>query len=219
MKIIVEANIGAGKTTFLENLKAQNLTKTNIIYEPVDEWINTKGNDGVNILDRFYQDQSRWSFTFQMNSFISRIKTIEDNIRENSINFIERSVTTDKNCFAQNCLESNLISDLEWNIYVKWHKWLVDKFNVYPDMIIYLQTTPETCYKRIKKRKREEESEIPIEYLTNLHNKHENWLINNNNIPTLVINVNKDFDYNVEIANIISQINDFTMKNFNVEIY
>lgn len=41
--------------------------------------------------------------------------------------------------------------------------------------VIYLRCTPEKCFERTKKRQREEESEIPLEYLTMIHNKHEEW--------------------------------------------
>ena len=49
----------------------KNLEKFNVIQEPVDEWINTQDSDGTNILDKFYSDQNRWSFTFQMNSLLA----------------------------------------------------------------------------------------------------------------------------------------------------
>jgi len=38
--------------------------------------------------------------------------------------------------------------------------------------IIYLKCTPEKCYERIMSRKREEENEIPVEYLQMIHHKH-----------------------------------------------
>lgn len=208
MKVCVEANIGAGKSTFLKAIEEQKLDKFNIIQEPVDEWINTKDSDGTNILDKFYQDQDRWSFTFQMNSFISRVYKIEEMAEPNKINIIERSIFTDKNCFAKNCLESGKMSEIEWNIYKRWFDWLNSKFSVKPDFYIYLQTTPEVCLERIKKRSRSEESGIPIEYLKMLHNKHEEWLLNES-IPVLIINVNSDFDYKDKIGEILDKINNF----------
>jgi deoxyadenosine/deoxycytidine kinase len=209
MKICVEANIGAGKSTFLNAINEYDSDKFNIIQEPVDEWIDTKDSDGSNILDRFYQDQNRWSFTFQMNSFISRVNKVEENLKNDCMNIIERSIYTDKNCFAMNCLESGKMTQLEWNVYEKWHNWLSQKFNVKPDMYIYLQTTPKVCEKRINKRNRSEESNIPIQYLEMLHQKHEEWLLNETT-PTLIINVDEDFDYKDRINEIISKILSFT---------
>ena len=38
--------------------------------------------------------------------------------------------------------------------------------------VIYLRCDPQTCYDRIAQRKRPEESEITLEYLQMLHNRH-----------------------------------------------
>lgn len=42
---------------------------------------------------------------------------------------------------------------------------------------MYLRTTPEVVYERMKARARSEEKCIPFEYLKQLHELHENWLI------------------------------------------
>ena len=69
-------------------------------------------------------------FGFQMNSFISRIKKIEDCKAKNSIAFIERSVYTDRYCFAKNCFESGKMNKIEYDIYCRWHDWLCKSFDV-----------------------------------------------------------------------------------------
>ena len=128
--IFVEGNIGTGKTTFVQFLELNlNPEKYNIIYEPVDEWQKLKDSQGKNILEHFYEDQEKWAFAFQMNSFISRVKHIQDALKANpdKINIIERSVFTDKYCFAKNCYESGKISDIQYQIYNNWHKWLTWK--------------------------------------------------------------------------------------------
>ena len=43
---------------------------------------------------------------------------------------------------------------------------------------MYLRTTPEVSNERIKKRSRDGESGIPLEYLRALHSRHETWLLN-----------------------------------------
>ena len=54
------------------------------------------------------------------------------------------------------------------------------KFSEFSDKIlfpVYLRTNPEVVYERMKKRNRSEESHVPLEYLQQLHNLHESWLI------------------------------------------
>lgn len=197
MIIYIEGNIGAGKTTFLTLLNEYLSTiktvlnkKSTLVYEPVDEWLNTKDSDGTNILQKFYSDQNKWSFCFQMNSFISRIEAIIKKVEDNDIVFVERSIFTDKYCFAESCYESNKMTQLEYDVYCKWNTWLADKFDVYPDAYIYLKVNPNVCSERIIKRSRNEETNIPLEYLEKLDNKHEKWLNNEkekNNIPVFTI--------------------------------
>lgn len=42
---------------------------------------------------------------------------------------------------------------------------------------VYLRTTPETVYERMKVRGRSEETSVSLDYLKQLHNLHEDWLI------------------------------------------
>ena len=197
MNIYIEGNIGTGKTTFLAFLENNYIDiPLNIIYEPVDQWQAIKDKDGKNLLEHFYGDQDKWSFAFQMNSFISRVKKVEDVSREHPdrINIIERSVFTDRNCFAKNCYETGKLNEIEYLIYCRWHDWLCGEFNVKPMAFIYLKTEPEVSHQRIAKRERSGEASIPIDYLKLLHNLHEDWLADEaNNVPVLTIDITENF--------------------------
>ena len=59
--VIVEGNIGAGKTTFLQPFKKhENIVQ--VVTEPVDKWRNLQGH---NLLQKMYDDPKRWSFELQ----------------------------------------------------------------------------------------------------------------------------------------------------------
>lgn len=45
-----------------------------------------------------------------------------------------------------------------------------------PDGFIYLRATPDICMGRMKRRSRQEEVGVQMEYLQGLHQKHEDWL-------------------------------------------
>ena len=47
---------------------------------------------------------------------------------------------------------------------------------VVPDGFVYLHASPETCARRMASRGRLEEGGVSLEYLANLHGKHEEWL-------------------------------------------
>ncbi len=97
---------------------------------------------------------------------------------------------------------------MEWEIYTDWFNWLSNEFDVKPDGYIYLKVQPNICLERINKRNRQEESGIPIEYLENIHIKHDNWLLNDKKIPVLVLDWNCSFDNNIkdEIESFIKKL-------------
>ena len=45
-----------------------------------------------------------------------------------------------------------------------------------PDGFIYLRAQPDTCMNRMMKRSRNEETGVGIDYLQDLHQRHEDWL-------------------------------------------
>ena len=53
--------------------------------------------------------------------------------------------------------------------------------------IVYLRATPETCLERIQARHRTEEESIDIGYLRTLHERHEEWLMQRNSSPPVII--------------------------------
>lgn len=207
--VSIEGNIGTGKSTLL-NLLQDKFKNIVFVKEPVDEWIKLKNDNNENILELFYRDKKRWSLTFQMNAFISRIKLLENIIKNNpnKLIFTERTIHTDRNCFASELNDQNNIDVLEWKIYDEYYKWLIDKIDINPCAIIYLQVDPIISYERIKKRLRTEESSIELEYLKKIHDKHENW-INTTIIPTLILDYSENIDNPIFLDNIILKINNF----------
>ncbi len=213
---ILEGNIGAGKSTLLRLLE-QNLG-VDIINEPLNKW-QTMG-DQENLLDLFYRDTKRWSYTFQSYAFISRIQAILNQLDKSdrpSTKILERSVYSDRFCFAKNCFEAGLMSSLEWQIYQDWFEWLVGSYMPQPSGFIYLRTSPQISHERLTKRNRSEENNVTIEYLESLHHKHENWLIHQKDTPTyvqkipvLTLECDNEFETNVHLQRKhLQSINDF----------
>lgn len=198
MSISIEGNIGAGKSTFL-SIIGQNLG-VQVIYEPHTKWQEIGGD---NLLEKFYSDTTRWAYTFQTFAFVSRVvqqETISQK-SDHMIHILERSVFSDRYCFAKNCFEMGTMTALEWKLYQEWFSWLVGMYTKPLHGFIYLKTDPEVCYKRLQKRNRYEEAGVSLDYLTMIHEKHEDWLIRRANIddtmkkvPVLVLECNNEFE-------------------------
>lgn len=212
---IVEGNIGAGKSTFLRLIEDR--LPAQIVYEPVDQWQHAAA--GENLLDHFYKDTKRWAYTFQSYAFITRVMRQCTKAMQSatSAQILERSVYSDRYCFAKNCFEMGTMSPLEWSLYQDWFDWLVENYAPKPTGFIYLRTSPEMCYSRLKKRARTEESAVSLSYLESLHEKHEDWLIGKKNIaaslknvPVLILEKDTEFESNsAQMDEYVSQIADF----------
>ncbi|XP_067857346.1 deoxycytidine kinase 2-like isoform X2 [Heptranchias perlo] len=219
-RISVEGNIG--KSTFAQMLEQMASNQWEIIQEPVAKWCNipdsscneelssTQKSFG-NLLQMMYQDPHRWSYTFQSYSCMSRIKAHLAPVSarllkaQQPVQIFERSVYSDRYIFASNLYELGCLNESEWAIYQDWHTYLINQFGsrITLEGIIYLQASPEKCLARLQQRGRDEEKEIQLDYLEQLHSRHENWLVKNSTelhfehlktIPVLVLDVNEDFE-------------------------
>ena len=165
------------------------------------KWQKIVGTE--NLLENFYRDTPRWAYTFQSYAFITRIMEQEVHAQQyqEPIQILERSVFSDRHCFAKNCYETGFMTELEWQLYRDLFTWLVDNYVIRPHGFIYLRADPTICHQRLTKRNRHEESGVSLEYLERLHQKHEDWLINKmdvapyvKDIPVLTLDCNQDFE-------------------------
>jgi deoxyadenosine/deoxycytidine kinase len=176
----VEGNIGAGKTTFLERL-GQVWPEATIVFEPVGTWMTIKEKDGTSLLDHFYADKKRWSYTFQTAAFLTRIldteRVLETKAASESgprIVITERSVLTDRHVFAEMLHRNGDMTDMEHDLYLRWYDRYASKMPIRG--ILYLTTTPAVSLERIETRGREAEAGIPRAYLDDLDSQHRLWL-------------------------------------------
>jgi deoxyadenosine/deoxycytidine kinase len=179
LKIIsIEGNIGSGKTTLLSKLKEKYANNKNIVFlkEPVDDWATITDIDGVTMLEKFYGNQKEYAFPFQMMAYISRLALFKNTIKENpgAIIITERSLNTDREVFAKMLYDTGFIELVNYKIYLKWFDTFARDCPI--SKVIYVNTDPQICFDRIKKRSRTGESTIPLDYLENCHKYHNDML-------------------------------------------
>ena len=196
--VSIEGNIGSGKSTLLANLKKYFDKNTFVVFlkEPVDEWSKIKDENGTTIIEKFYADQDKYSFPFQMMAYISRLKLLKDTINQikssqnisvkerchqdnyfklpKYIIITERSLFTDKMVFAKMLYDTGKIEDVNYQIYLNWFNTFADEFPIHK--IIYVKTDPKICHQRIVARNRDGEEHIPIDYLKSCGDYHDNML-------------------------------------------
>lgn len=178
----VEGNIGSGKSTLIKKLKSEMkyicnsdaCEIVNYLPEPVNIWESIKDKDGKNIIEKFYADQGKYAFSFQMMAYISRLHQLKEKINQgSSIIITERSIYTDRNVFAKMLYDNDLIEDVNYDIYLRWFDEFVKDIPMCK--FIYVKTAPEKCDERVHKRNRKGET-IPLDYLKRCDEYHNNWL-------------------------------------------
>ena len=190
--VTIEGNIGGGKSTMINHIR-ELYPEYKIIDEPVDQWTSMKDESGRSLLQLFYEDQTRWSYTFQNCAFITRylsaFEAMSQPITQDTVYISERGILTDRFVFATMLRDSGLLNKIEWELYTKWF----DHFKnlVKANGIIYITTDPNVCKERIHRRGRVGEDGIPQKYLDDLTRYHEKWL-ENSDVPVLRISSEKE---------------------------
>lgn len=229
MIIYIEGNIGSGKSTFINILKEyikQNRIDADVLLEPVEEWENTKDSQGKNILQHYYENQVKYGFAFQINALISRIKKIDDFVKQSKKknHFIERSIFTDKNVFLESNFKNGNITEIEYVIYNQWFDFMLNKFDMRPNGFIMLNTSAKLCSDRIKIRNRTGEEGIPLSYLEIIETFHMQWLEHEEKYcgnRVLYIDSSKNFftdkiSLNTELNKVFSFVQDIEKEMINI---
>ena len=189
--VSVEGNIGSGKSTFVKSMEEafskQGIANMKMVFvqEPVNQWTQIKDENGTDMLTKFYGNQEKYAFAFQMMAYISRLSLLKRAYEEhpkNTIIVTERSLYTDRYVFAKMLYDSKKIEEVEYQIYLKWFDEFVAELPIFA--MVYLHTSPEVSYSRMLKRARTGET-IPIDYLKECYRYHEDWLQKERSVLTI----------------------------------
>lgn len=195
--ITIEGDIGAGKSTLIDKLRTAH-PDWHFIDEPVGTWLGLQTEGGENLLELFYKDKTRYSYTFQNCALLSRAlnikKTIDDWQRRCRLNpeeelcnvFItERCIETDFHVFAKMLHDDGHMNLMEWDLYKMWYAFVKEQSHMLSG-IVHVNTPPEICHARIRIRGRKGEDSIPLEYLQNLEKYQNEWLYGEDNLTRIM---------------------------------
>lgn len=167
--IVVEGNIGSGKSTFLKYLSG--VPDVAVYFEPVDKWRNL---NGINLLQLFYEDPGRHSLTFQSYAQLTMAE-VHAARTDKPIKIMERSIWSSRHVFAELMLASGSLAASEFEVLNAWFEFLRRSpyldFGV--DLVIYLRTSPDVAYQRMVARGRVEESAVSVRHVQDVHDLYE----------------------------------------------
>ncbi|KAL4149338.1 hypothetical protein QTP88_003303 [Uroleucon formosanum] len=192
-RVAIEGNVGSGKSTLIKYFEKFKEVETNP--EPIDTWRDLNGH---NLLQLTYSDPHRWNFAFQHNVQLSRLN-LQSKTTNKDIQMFERSLQNNRYCFVEMAHDKGLLSSPEYGVMCQWYEYIETNVDIGLDLIVYLRSLPDIVYTRMQRRNRPEERTIKLDYLVDLHEYYEKWLMEKYfNLPCslLVIDVNKDLSDN-----------------------
>jgi len=175
--IFVEAIIGAGKTTFATEIAKR--LHLRLIEEPVSD---------NPYLELFYKDPKKFAFSMQI-YLLHRRYAAHQLAAYEALGFggyegaiSDRSLPGDR-VFAKLHVDAGNISEIDFKTY-ELATTIMARSLIPPSLMIYLDVQPETAFNRMKKRNRDAEAGVPLDYLiklkagyTELLNEAENGLL------------------------------------------
>ena len=197
LTILVEGNIGSGKSTFLKHF--EKFKNVKVITEPVHKWRDLKGD---NLLQRMYENPERWSLVFQTYVQLTMLEQHTDRCDE-EVKIMERSLYSARYCFVEDLFKTGKMQASEYEVISSWFKFLSSRMHnvdLGADLLIYLRTSPEKAMERVRKRSRGEEDLISMSHIRDMHQLHEDWLVDAKYPrpgPVVVINADEDLEETV----------------------
>lgn len=170
--VCLEGNMASGKSTVLSLLSE---TAT-VFPEPVEEWGKW--------LDDYYKDPHRWAAQFQMNVLLSFRDTYS---AVGGDAYVERSPLACRNVFGRLISRHGFWTAREVELFETLYRHVSWK----PDVYVYLRTSPDVCWGRMKLRGRDAERNVNQEYVTDVHVLYEEAMSSEPDV--VIVDVNPDW--------------------------
>jgi len=171
--IVVEGPIGAGKTSLARRL-SESLRKDLLLEDP----------DSNPFLGRFYEDPRRHALATQLFFLFQRVQQVEG---LKQIDLFDRGTVADFILDKDPLFASLTLSDDELHLYQQIYSHLMPQAPA-PDLVIYLQASPEKLVERVRKRNLAYERNISEQYLVRLAEAYSRFFYQFSAAPLLIVN-------------------------------
>lgn len=191
--IVVEGNIGAGKTTLAARLAAD--TNARLILEQFAD---------NPFLPKFYENREKYAFPLEMSFLAERYQQLKTELGRQDL--FQPGIISDYYFLKSLIFAKANLSGAEYDLYTKLFHIINDSLPR-PDLFVYLYHDIERLLYHIKKRGRPYEQNISPEYLTEIQTSYFDFLKQLSDQRILIVDVNYlDFAHNEEHYSQISRI-------------
>ena len=196
MHIAIAGNIGSGKTTL-----------TNMLSKHYNWEARFEAVDYNPYLEDYYKDIHRWSFNLEVYFLKERFKDLLNIAKTDKTVVQDRSIFEGVYVFTATNYQMGHMNERDYETYMELFEQMTGIVG-YPDLMIYLRASVPHLVKNIQKRGRDYEQTMPLEYLSNLNERDEDFIFNKYKGRLLVVDVDEmDFQHNPkDFASIIDKI-------------
>lgn len=174
--LVIEGNIGAGKTTLAQMISKQYQAKL-VLEQFADN----------PFLPKFYENQEQYSFPLEMAFLAERYNQLN---RELSHFDLFSSFTVSDYFFMKSLIfAQNTLQPDEYNLYRQFFTIIYDKMPK-PDLYVYLHKDTDMLLKNIAERGRNYETFITKEYLEKITQGYFSYFRQQTDFPILIIDTN-----------------------------
>jgi deoxyadenosine/deoxycytidine kinase len=188
--VAVAGTIGAGKTSLVAWLVKR--YRLEPFYEP---------NEANPYLEDFYRDMKRYAFHSQAFFLAHKLELHQKLERDGRPAVIDRTIYEDAEIFARNLYETKMIDKRDWEVYLRLYDGIRRALRP-PDVLIALTCSLGATKKRILRRGRAMETEIPEAYLRRLHRLYGRWFDRYDLSPIVRIDTTK-LDYVEDLVDLL----------------
>ena len=173
--IVIEGNIGSGKTSFAEKIASE--INGNLILE---EFANNP------FLPKFYKDPKNNAFPLELFFMAERFQQLSH--ERNHSDLFASHTFADYSFFKSRLFAQNNLQHNELNLFNRLYDIMFPSVKN-PDLLIYLHSDIHRLQENITKRGREYEKDISDSYLKNIETKYLDYLKKQNDFPVLILDV------------------------------
>ena len=183
--IVIEGNIGAGKTTLA--------TK---IAEDFNAKLVLEGFADNPFLPKFYEDSARYALPLEMSFLADRYQQLSEDLTQ--LDLFKQFIVSDYYIFKSLIFSRVTLQEDEYRLYHRIFE-IMYKEIPKPDLYVYLYQNTTQLLANIKKRGRSYEQEIPSDYLDKINKGYLEYIKQQKDLNIIVIDVSdKDFVENQE---------------------
>jgi len=183
--LVIEGNIGAGKTSFAKRIASEYNAKL-ILEQFADN----------PFLPKFYNEPDKYSFQLELSFLAERYHQLNNEVTSRDL--FKAFTVADYYFMKSLIFAKSTLKDDEYNLYRQIFD-IIYRSIPKPDLYVYLHQDVANLKKNIRKRGRDYEQGISDEYLTKLQDGYFDFFKKQDDIAFLIIDINKlDFVENPE---------------------